>query len=82
MGSQALVILIQRFSHFSSASVNAQVLTRPLKIDHSEGIPDPGILEWPFYKFAHRRCCFLLLHFSSFVFAHQYLWCTLTTQPT
>ena len=34
---------------------NARVLTKSVKIDQSEGIPDPGIPERPFVKFAHRR---------------------------
>ena len=34
---------------------NAWVLTKSVKIDQSEGIPDPGIPERPFVKFSHRR---------------------------
>ena len=34
---------------------NARVLTKSVKIDQSEGIPDPGIPERPFVKFSHRR---------------------------
>ena len=34
---------------------NARVLTRSVKIDQSEGIPDPGIPERPFVKFSHKR---------------------------
>ena len=33
---------------------NARVLTKSVKIHQSEGIPDPGIPERPFVKFAHR----------------------------
>ena len=34
---------------------NARVLTKSVKIDQLEGIPDSGIPERPFVKFAHRR---------------------------
>ena len=34
---------------------NASVLTKSVKIDQSEGIPDSGIPERPFVKFAHRQ---------------------------
>ena len=34
---------------------NARVLTKSVKIDQSEGIPDPGIPERLFVKFSHRR---------------------------
>ena len=34
---------------------NARVFTKSVKIDQSESIPDPGILEQPLVKFAHRR---------------------------
>ena len=44
---------------------NAQVLSDPVKIDQSEDIPDPGILEQqPFVKFAH-ICSFAFFHCSS-----------------
>ena len=31
------------------------MLTKSVKTDQSEGIPDPGMPEWPFVKFAHWR---------------------------
>ena len=34
---------------------NARVLTKSVKTDQSESIPDPGIPERPFVKFAHRH---------------------------
>ena len=34
---------------------NARVLKKSVKINQSEGIPDPGIPERSFVKFAHRR---------------------------
>ena len=40
--------------YISSASVMLEC-RQSVKIDQSEGIPDPGIPEQPFVKFAHRR---------------------------
>jgi len=36
---------------------NSWVLTKPVKIGQSEGIPNPSILERPFVKSAHRHSC-------------------------
>ena len=47
--------LTAAISHFSSAVSSARVLTKSVKIDQPEGIPDPGIPERLFVKFAHRR---------------------------
>ena len=57
---------------------NARVLTKSVKIDQSEGIPDPGIPERPFVKFSHRR--FLASSPRAFFifFARCFLCCALT----
>ena len=34
---------------------SARVSTKPVTIEQSEGLPDPGIPERPFVKFSHRR---------------------------
>ena len=44
------------------------MLTKPVKIDQSEGIPEPG-MEQPFVKFAHRHYFASSLYFFSFFFA-------------
>ena len=54
------------------------VLTKSVKIDQSQGIPDPGIPEQPFVKFAHRRSL-ASSHCNFFIFfAHCFLCCALT----
>ena len=62
-------------SYISSASAML-VLTESAKIDQSEGIPGPGILERPFNhrsSLASSRRAFL------YFFAHCFLRCTLLT---
>ena len=57
---------------------NARVLTKSVKIDQPEGIPDPGIPEWPFVKFAHRRSCASSCRAFFYFFVRCFLHCALT----
>ena len=53
---------------------NAQVLTKSVKIDQSESIPDPGILERPFVKFSPQA-------FSRFLSPRFFLRAVFCTAP-